>query len=156
MISFLRQSWNSSLVKLNTSNPGRVEFCFLDAHSESTTPQAWVLGEHQLCRFPLSYAYYSFFGYAYELHLNSYPLKMPFESLRFQLRLWLQHLFEKTSHVYIWISLNIRADPWFLPSSASTQLNSTSTSIEAEIVLFSVHTATHPTSGKVAKWKYFN
>ena len=116
MISFLRQSWNSSLVKLNTSNPGRVEFCFLDAHSESTTPQAWVLGEHQLCRFPLSYAYYSFFGYAYELHLNSYPLKMPFESLRFQLRLWLQHLFEKISHVYIWISLNIRADPWFLYS----------------------------------------
>ena len=42
-----------------------------------------------------------FFGYAYELDLNSYPLKMPFESLRFQLRLWLQHLFEKISHVYI-------------------------------------------------------
>ena len=44
---------------------------------------------------------------------------------------------------------------------AQTQLNSTSTTIEAEIVLFSVITATHPPThptthptGKVVKWNY--
>ena len=37
-----------------------------------------------------------------------------------------------------------------LPSSASTQFNSISTSIEAELVLFPFDPATHPPAGKVS------
>ena len=37
---------------------------------------------------------------------------MPFKSVRYQLRLWLKHLFEKISHVYVLICLNIIADHW--------------------------------------------
>ena len=40
--------------------------------------------------------------------------------------------------------------PLFLPSSASTQFNSISTSIEAELVLFPFDPATHPPAGKVS------